>query len=138
MKWTKWRIALAVVIVGTGVALSPYILLFGTLGYASIREHLHRVPFDSEAWQDPKQVDGDDPVRIRMVDDLMKSKRLDHHSRADVEKLLGKRTNEYYFKEYDLVYWLGPERGFMSIDSAWLVINFDSSGSVREYNVVRD
>jgi hypothetical protein len=27
-----------------------------------------------------------------------------------------------YFREYDYVYWLGPERGFVSIDSEWLVV----------------
>src|SRR5439155_18060242 len=36
-----------------------------------------------------KQVDGEDPVRLRIVDDLIKSKRLDSLSRADIVKLLG-------------------------------------------------
>lgn len=137
MKLTKRRI-LIVLAVGTLIALSPYILLFGTYSYQSLCEHLHRMPFDSTSWQDSKQVDSEDPVRIRMVDDLIRSRRLDRRSRAEVEKLLGKPTETEYFKEYDWMYWLGPERGFMGIDSEWLAISFDSSGVVQTYRLVRD
>ena len=37
-----------------------------------------------------------------------------------------------------MVYWLGPERGFMSIDSEWLTLNFDQAGKVRDVDIVRD
>lgn len=138
MKFTKRKIVLTLLAGSTLLILSPYILFYGSTEYDSIRERLRRIPFNSQAWQDPKQVNGDDPVRIRMIDDLMASKRLDRRSRAEVEKLLGNLTNEEYFTNYDLVYWLGPERGFMSIDSEWLVIKFDSRGFVSEYRIVRD
>jgi hypothetical protein len=36
--------------------------------------------------------------------------------------LLGEPPKTEYFKEFDLVYYLGPERGFMGIDSEWLVL----------------
>ena len=97
------------------------------------------MPFNSEGWQDVKRVEGDDPIRIRMVDDLIRSRRLDRLSRTDVEKLLGKPTATNYFKdEYDMVYWLGPEREFISIDSEWLAISLDGNGAVRSYKIVRD
>jgi hypothetical protein len=137
MKLTKRRVSIAVV-VGTMIALSPYILLFGKYSYHSVFERLRRIPFDSTSWQDAKQVNGVDPVRIRMVDDLVRSRRLDRRSRVEVEKLLGKPTNTNYFKEYDLVYWLGPERSFMGIDSEWLAITLDSSGVVQKYQIVSD
>jgi len=74
-----------------------------------------------------------------MVDDLIRSRRLDRISRTDVEKLLGKPTATNYFKDqYDMVYWLGPERGFMGIDSEWLAISLDRNGAVRSYNIVHD
>ena len=43
-----------------------------------------------------------------------------------------------YFKEWDLVYWLGPERGFISIDSEWLVFRFDGQKKVTDYKIMRD
>lgn len=134
---TKRKIIIAVA-VGMLLALSPFILLFGPIYYDSARERLRRIPFESASWQNPGKVDGQDPIRIRMVDDLVRSRRLDHQSRAEVDKLLGKPTSTNYFKEYDLVYWLGPERGFFSIDSEWLVIRFDKSEFVQEYRIVRD
>jgi hypothetical protein len=120
------------------IALSPAIYLFGRIGYDDLREHLRRIPFDSASWQDERQVVGHDPVRIRMVDDLINSRLLDHRSRNEVEKLLGPVPPEHYFQEYDLVYWLGPERDFMGIDSEWLVIKFDKNGIVSEYRLARD
>jgi hypothetical protein len=137
MKVNGRRIAAAVVAVAV-VLLAPYIFLFGKDEYRSVREYLHRIPFNSSSWQDPKQAYGQDPVRIRMVDDLMHSKQLDHLSRAEVEKLLGTPPRTVYFREYDLVYWLGPERGFISIDSEWLVIKFDSKEIVQKYVILRD
>ena len=73
-----------------------------------------------------------------MVDDLIRSHRLNHMSRREVEQLLGSPTATNYFKEYDLIYWLGPERGFMGIDSEWLAISFDGQGVVQSYAIVRD
>ena len=132
------RRLLVIVTVGLVAALSPLLVLEGTVAYRSLREYLHRRPFDSAAWRDLNQVDGSDPVRIRMVDDLVKSHRLDHLSRAEVENLLGHPTKTEYFHDHDLVYWLGPERGFMGIDSEWLVIDLDERSVVRKYAVVRD
>ncbi len=42
-----------------------------------------------------------------------------------------------YFRGYDLVYRIGNERGFFSIDSEWLVVKFtnDRADVVR---IVRD
>ena len=52
--------------------------------------------------------------------------------------MLGSPKDHGYFKEYDLVYWLGPERGFLRIDSEWLAISFGEDGKVNEYLLVRD
>ena len=57
-----------------------------------------------------------------MVDDLMRTRPLVGMSRAQLEELLGVPPPSEYFREYDYVYWLGPERGFVSIDSEWLVV----------------
>ena len=59
-------------------------------------------------------------------------------SRDSVERLLGPRDSTDYFREWDLVYWLGPERGFLRIDSEWLVLNPGLDGRVKDYRIVGD
>ena len=73
-----------------------------------------------------------------MVDDLLKRNLLNGRSRAQVEELLGPADNTPYFREWDLVYHLGPERGLFGIDSEWLVVRFDSADRFAECRVVRD
>jgi len=73
-----------------------------------------------------------------MVDDLVRQNRLIGMQRSDVLRLLGEPTRTEYFREYNLVYWLGPERGLFSIDSEWLVMRIDSSGRVTEAKLVTD
>ena len=73
-----------------------------------------------------------------MVDDLLRDVPLKGRTRAEVVALLGEPKPTSYFKEYDLVYWLGPERGLMSIDSEWLVIRLDSLGVVAQTDLVTD
>ena len=55
-----------------------------------------------------------------------------------VVAVLGEPTRTDYFKEFDFVYWLGPERGLISVDSEWLVIKLDPSGRVSQAQVVTD
>ncbi len=73
-----------------------------------------------------------------MVDDLLRQSRLVGMQRANVLRLLGEPTRTGYFRQYDLVYWLGPERGLFSIDSEWLVMLTDSAGRVTEAKLVTD
>ena len=39
------------------------------------------------------------------------------------------------FREYDYVYWLGPERGAISIDSEWSVLKLDTGSVVQAEHV---
>jgi hypothetical protein len=59
-------------------------------------------------------------------------------TRGQVTAIVGKPTKTEYFKEWDLVYWLGPERGWVSIDSEWLVFRFNSQQKVTDCKIVRD
>lgn len=52
--------------------------------------------------------------------------------------MLGKPPATDYFSDWDLVYWLGPERGFLSIDSEWLVVKLDQNEVVTDFKIVRD
>lgn len=95
----------------------------------------HRPPaFDSVRWRDTALPAA---VRLQMADDLIRTHRLDGLHRDEVVALLGEPPKTPYFKEYDLVYLLGPERGFISIDSEWLVVKFGPDGRAKA-RIVRD
>lgn len=120
---------------GCLIAASGVALLL-VVGYAFMAGYLPFQFFDSQRW---KQVErSDDHTRLRMVEHLIKSGRLDGAARSDVISLLGPPDDTDYFSEWDSVYWLGPERGLIGIDSEWLVIRFSPSNVVSEYRVVRD
>ncbi len=123
------------------VLLVLYLLVFGaffTVGPAA-ENYSQRVAFDAPSWR-ARSLDQDVkwPTRLRMIDDLMGKRRLDGLSPPDVLALLGPADQTSKWKEWDLVYWLGPERGPFGVDSEWLVIKFDSSGAVQNYQIVRD
>ena len=111
----------------------------------TFREHLNRISFDSEKWKKWSRSTNEwphtdlQPVRIRMVDDLLKRHDFHGQTREEVEKMLGPKTRTQYFSEWDLVYYLGPGRyGDAVGDSEWLVLRFDSKGRVEDYRVVHD
>lgn len=77
--------------------------------------------------------------RVYMVDDLLKKHNLNGMAMDEVTILLGIPTETSYFQEdNNIVYYLGNERGLISIDSEWLVIDFDDSQNVVNYKVVTD
>lgn len=102
----------------------------------TIQEHLRRRPFDAVAWREEKAWTND--VRIRMVDDLLHRHSFRGKTRVQVTAIVGEPDKTEYFKDWDLVYWLGPERGWISIDSEWLVFRLDSQKKVTDYRIVRD
>jgi len=77
-------------------------------------------------------------VRLRMADDLVDNKKLIGLTRQEVVARLGEPPKTEYFKEFDMVYYLGPERGFMSIDSEWLVLKIGPDGRVVRATIARD
>ena len=92
--------------------------------------------FDSVAWKD--EIKTEQGCRLEMADWLIDKRFLDGKTRLEVITMLGEPPHTGYFKDWDLVYWLGRERGFISIDSEWLVVRLDPKGWVREYRIVRD
>jgi len=103
----------------------------------SIRERLSRQRFDPVAWKaDDRSFTN--AVRIRMVDDLLRRHSFRGMTREQTVAIVGEPDKTGYFKEWDMVYWLGPERGFTSIDSEWLVFRLDSQKKVTDLRIVRD
>lgn len=94
--------------------------------------------FDSKTWKDLEQTNQAPYVRRPMADELLEQRALHGKTRAEVLDMLGEPTESEYFADWDVVYWLGPQRGFMAIDSEWLVIRFDESGRVSEAKIATD
>lgn len=102
----------------------------------SIKERWNRQRFDSVAWQSGQS--RTNAVRIRMVDDLLRRHSFRGMTRDQVTTLVGEPDKTEYFRDWDMVYWLGPERGVMSIDSEWLVFRLDGQKKITDYRIVRD
>ncbi|KDB39113.1 hypothetical protein BAU26_07895 [Bacillus sp. N35-10-4] len=77
--------------------------------------------------------------RVHMVDDLLQKYKLTGKSNEEITKLLGSPTETRNEEGgVSTVYYLGDERGFISIDSEQLVLQFDRDGKVVEYKVHND
>ena len=113
--------------------LAAIVVLFAvaaSVGKAEMR-------FDSAVWKNDELTQSSEYPRIKMIDDLIARYDLNGMPKEKIDELLGVPPLTEYFKGYDYVYWLGPERGFMGIDSEWLCIKFDN-GKVSEAKVLSD
>ena len=120
-----------------GSALA-FVFLFGFLVFRPIAvDFFHRTRFDSTSWKNEKMASWNNPIRLRMVDDLLKEYKLVGMSREQIDELLGVPEPTGLFQSYDYVYWLGPERGIISIDSESLCIKFNND-IVIEAKILRD
>jgi hypothetical protein len=90
--------------------------------------------FDQAVWLDQKQ----EAARLEMADRIVARRMLDGKTRPEVVAMLGEPPKTIYFSDWNLVYRLGDERGYSSIDSEWLVVRFDADDRVSEYQIVRD
>jgi outer membrane protein assembly factor BamE (lipoprotein component of BamABCDE complex) len=95
------------------------------------------LPFDRAVWNAEVE-DLEDFRRHRMADWLVQRRRLIGMSRDEVLSTLGEPTVTSHFREYDLVYVLGNERGWLSIDSEWLLMRLDDTGRVSAAEIARD
>lgn len=94
--------------------------------------------FDAQTWKTLPAAHKPPFVRRELADQLIADRMIEGYSKAQVAELLGPADESPYFAEYDLTYWLGPERSFIATDSEWLVIRFDDSGNVSEYQLKTD
>jgi hypothetical protein len=97
-------------------------------------ERMRRVSFDSNRWQ-RHLTEAPDPIRIRMVDDLLERYDLTTLDRQGVTALLGEPDRTRSFREWDLTYRLGPARDGLWFDSEWLVVRLDDQGRVHQYDI---
>lgn len=113
-----------------------WVLVFG--GNMPWREPEYSTSFKSDQWRATPATLSRSSLRLRMVDDLLKNHSPLGFDRNKVVNLLGPPDDTPYFRNYDMVYFLGPERGFISVDSEWLVLKLAPEGHVIEAKLVRD
>lgn len=93
----------------------------------------YKSSFTAEKWLNS------DTEKVYMVDDLLEDYDIKEMTKDEVIFLLGTPTTTEYFKvDNNIVYYLGNERGLISIDSEWLVIDFDESEKVSKYEIITD
>ena len=148
-----WRKLLLIAIIISLIAASLFVFVF--VAFQRLHEREIRLSeglyegvsrltesFDSASWKTSLTSDSLDPIRLRMVDDLLHRHRLRGMTREEVVSLLGTppETNySNYFRGYDLVYWLGSEGGYLSLNSEWwLAIQFGGNGRVSKTALVRE
>ncbi|MBV1857517.1 MAG: outer membrane protein assembly factor BamE, partial [Nannocystaceae bacterium] len=102
------------------------------LGLVTVRTLFPGRAFDAVAWQ----ADADD--RGPMADRLVARGSLAGLTRGQVVDLLGEPPDTDYFRDWDLVYHLGMERGLFSIDSEWLLLKLGPDGHVAEVRINTD
>ena len=136
MKIPRW-LRIAIFVVGA-IALLLVVSAWAALHYLSPMSRCDVRRFTPALWQDRAASQLPGAIRGCLVDDLIAHAPIRGRSRADIVALLGEPSKTDYFKDYDLVYWLGPERGLISIDSEWLVIRLDSLGRVSDVRLVTD
>src|SRR5262245_55078497 len=139
-----WRKFLFVATIISLITACPFLFVF--IGFEGLHEHEIRLSeglhegvsrlsesFDSASWKASLTSDSLDPIRLRMVDDLLHRHRLRGMTREEVVSLLGTPPETNYFRDYDLVYWLGSEGGYFSLNSEWwLEIKFGRDGRVSK------
>jgi len=72
-----------------------------------------------------------------MLTDLLANNRLIGAERNKIIEMLGEPDFKNMRSDDDYVYWLGPERGFISIDSELLILKF-KSGKVSDVLIGTD
>ncbi|MFA5536588.1 MAG: hypothetical protein WDA53_05400 [Bacillota bacterium] len=107
---------------GIQIVMGIFLLIIVIFGVKYKYEHT----FSTDRWiKYPRE-------RVKMVDDMLRKYKLVGQTKEAIVELLGRETDSGYFKEVNnSVYYLGDERGFISIDSEWLVITFDNDLAVE-------
>ncbi len=90
--------------------------------------------FNGDKW---KNADLSTRERVEMVGPLLDQHPLKGLSRTEVIELLGEPTSTDKWKNWDMIYVLGPTE-YMPIDHEWLVIRLDEEGRVTDYDVTAD
>lgn len=102
----------------------------------------NNISFNSNIWKSNKSQDRvkDEELTLRqkMLESVIKI--IEGKSKSEITELLGDGVKTEYFKSTgrDLIYVLGPERSFFSIDYEWLLLWFDKKGKLKKHMITTD
>jgi hypothetical protein len=111
-------------------------------GYSAARAQLSEsrcdghTTFIQSQWLDTALARGKLAVRGCMVDDLLERNELRGMTRTAVIGLIGEPDDVRDVPGYDLIYWLGPQRGLIGTDSEYLVMKLDKSNRVISVELI--
>jgi hypothetical protein len=135
-EWVRTLLLVVGLLAASGVAV-----FVGTCVLFAVAMRPPRVDlldFNSERWKAASNTDASfNSVRLRMAHSFLAGQRPVGKTRAEIVALLGEPDRTPYFRGYDMVYYLGPERSAMPIDSEWLVLKL-KDGVVTEVRLARD
>ena len=94
------------------------------------------IPFAKASWFAGINDSERPTVRQRMLEDIQSRLVQPGMARTEIITALGNSDTDEYFREHDLVYWIGPDPSY--IDSEWLVIDFDEEDKLVSTAVVID
>ncbi len=100
-----------------------------------------KLDFNTDVWKDPESYKyraKDITERQKMLEAVLEL--VNGKSKNEIIDLLGHGEDFGYFKASgrDLIYILGPERSFISIDSEWLLLWFDQNNILERYEICSD
>ena len=130
------------VVSSAGLLMFACAIVLGMATFWSFPLGSHLREFDSAIWKQTGSSDlrgGYLSARQKMLASLI-GQLGPGQSRAEIEALLGPAVETPYFENTgrNLVYHLGPERWPLGLDSEWLLIEFDDSGSFERYEIAED
>lgn len=98
------------------------------------------IPFDGQLWQTYLADNGESPVRLQMVDDLLNRYDLNGYSKDELIELLGPpgefRKDWPLLADWDVIYRLGAGHDRLLIYRNYLCFRFNEDGNVIDYEVV--
>ena len=100
---------------------------------------VNRLSFNSTTWKNTPSIHSLDSMRLRMVEDLLKTHSILGKSKEEMVALIGEPDQTKYFKSSEMVYMLGQETdSYFAIDAQWLVLELNDSERVASYDIVTD
>jgi hypothetical protein len=120
--------------------MAPPALIMGLLFWhmGGVGDYVTSGSFDRDVWISKRDADFGDRTRLRMVESLRASGRLEQLTREEAVALLGPQHQDWWGLPVNEWIWrLGPDRG-IGIDSSWLLLHFGPDGRVESHRIIED
>lgn len=101
-----------------------------------VSDYVYRTQFDSTFWKNEQLANNwKNPIRLRMIDDLLKKYKLVGMSKNQINELLDVPRHTASSSD-NYVYWLGPKRGFTIFSYEGLSIKFQNDIVIEAKRII--